>query len=57
MAKYELKTKVNDADVVDFLNSVENERRKVDSLKILDIAPCDGFAYLVRGDHSIIRLP
>lgn len=33
---YELKTKVNDASVIDFLHSIENEKRKEDALKILD---------------------
>lgn len=34
---YELKTKVNDASVLDFLNGVENKKRKEDSLVILDV--------------------
>lgn len=34
---YELKTKVNDASVLDFLNGVENDRRREDSLVILDL--------------------
>lgn len=34
---YELKTKLNDANVLEFLNSVENKRRREDSLVILDI--------------------
>lgn len=33
----ELKTKVNDASVVDFINSVENERRRKDGLELLKI--------------------
>lgn len=33
----ELKTKPNDKSVVDFLNSVENAQRKIDSFKLLDI--------------------
>lgn len=37
MGKYELKTKVNDGDVLKFLNSVENDKRKEDALVILDI--------------------
>lgn len=37
MGKYQLKTKVNDGDVKAFLNSVENEDRKEDSLILLDI--------------------
>jgi hypothetical protein len=37
MRKYELKTKVNDADVLEFLNSVENTKRRQDSFAILDI--------------------
>lgn len=34
---YELKTKVNDKNVLEFLHSVENEKRREDSLKILDL--------------------
>ena len=37
MAKYELKTKVNDADVIAFLESVDDPKRKEDSLAMLDI--------------------
>ena len=37
MAKYELKTKLNDASVMDFINSVENEQRNEDSLILLDL--------------------
>ena len=33
----ELKTKKNDASVVDFLNSVENERRREDSFAVLKL--------------------
>lgn len=33
---YELKTKINDANVIDFLNGVDDEKRREDSLKILD---------------------
>lgn len=33
----ELKTKVTDANVEDFINSVENERRRKDGLKLLEI--------------------
>lgn len=34
---YELKTKVNDANVVEFLNSVENEKRRTDAMIMLDL--------------------
>lgn len=34
---YELKTKVNDADVVAFLTAVPNERRRKDSLALLEV--------------------
>jgi hypothetical protein len=34
---YELKTKINDASVVEFLESVENERRREDALVVLDL--------------------
>lgn len=34
---YELKTKVNDASVSAFLNKVENDQKREDSFKILDI--------------------
>lgn len=34
---YELKTKVNDASVLAFLKGVENNKRKEDSLVILDV--------------------
>lgn len=34
---YELKTKINDGNVLEFLNNVENKRRKEDSLTLLDI--------------------
>ena len=37
MGKYELKTKVNDADVIAFLESVEDPMRREDSLAMLDI--------------------
>ena len=37
MAKYELKNKVNDADVIAFLESVDDPKRKEDSLAMLDI--------------------
>lgn len=33
----ELKTKVNDGDVMDFLNGVENDERREDALKALKI--------------------
>ncbi len=33
----ELKTKVNDANVIEFLNSIENEKRKADSFKVLEL--------------------
>ncbi len=34
---YELKTKINDASVVDFLNTVEDNQRREDCFKVLDI--------------------
>jgi hypothetical protein len=34
---YELKTKVNDADVVKFLKSVKDEKQREDSLVLLDL--------------------
>jgi len=34
---YELKTKINDKNVLDFLNNVENKRRKDDALVVLEI--------------------
>ena len=33
----ENKTKLNDASVMDFLNSVENEKRKTDALLVLEM--------------------
>lgn len=33
----DIKTKKNDASVVDFLNNVENEKRKTDSFAVLDL--------------------
>jgi hypothetical protein len=37
MAKAKLKTTVNDADVLKFLQSVEHEKRKEDSLVVLEL--------------------
>ena len=37
MAKYELKTRETDASVEDFLNSVENEERREDSFRLLEM--------------------
>lgn len=37
MAKYELKTKVNNADVIAFLDSIEDETKKSDSFELLDL--------------------
>lgn len=37
MAKYEHKTKVNNADVKEFLESVDNQQRREDALRVLDI--------------------
>lgn len=34
---YELKTKLNDGNVLEFLNKVDNKRRREDSLKLLDL--------------------
>ena len=37
MAKYELKTRKTDASVEDFLNSIENEERRSDGFRVLEI--------------------
>ncbi len=37
MAKYELKTKKNEASVEDFLNSIENEERRSDGFRVLEM--------------------
>lgn len=37
MGTYELKTRLNDGDVLDFLNSIEHEKRREDGLRLLDI--------------------
>ena len=37
MAKYEPKTRETDASVEDFLNSVENEERRADGFRLLEI--------------------
>ena len=37
MAKAELKTKVNEASVTDFLNSVEDEQKRKDSFEVLKL--------------------
>jgi hypothetical protein len=37
MAKYELKTKVNNANVVEFLNKVEPEQKRNDAFQLLDL--------------------
>lgn len=37
MAKVELKTKVNEASVTDFLNSVEDEQKRKDSFEVLKL--------------------
>ena len=37
MAKYELKTTKTDASVEDFLNSVENEERRTDGFRVLEM--------------------
>jgi len=34
---YELKTKINDSNVLEFLNTIENSKRKEDSFIILDL--------------------
>lgn len=34
---YELKTKINDQNVLDFLNKIENKKRKEDSLAVLEL--------------------
>ncbi|MCB0482357.1 MAG: DUF1801 domain-containing protein [Flavobacteriales bacterium] len=37
MPKYELKTKVTDASVIDFINTLEDERKNEDAFELLDI--------------------
>lgn len=37
MAKYELKTKLNDASVEDFINSVEDEQKRADAFAVLEM--------------------
>jgi hypothetical protein len=37
MSKYELKTKLNDASVEDFLNSVTDEKQRKDSFTLLEL--------------------
>lgn len=37
MAKYELKTKVNDKDVNAFLEKIEDEKKRSDSFQLLDL--------------------
>lgn len=37
MGKYELKTKVNDASVIDFLNKIEDDRKREESFQLLDL--------------------
>lgn len=37
MAKYELKTKVNDASVVKFLEGIEPEQKRLESFQLLDL--------------------
>ncbi len=37
MAKYELKTRVNDADVATFIAGVENDTRRADAEQLLDL--------------------
>jgi Domain of unknown function (DU1801) len=37
MAKYELKTKKSSASVEDFLNSIENEERRADGFRVLEM--------------------
>jgi len=37
MSKYELKTKVNDTSVIDFLNAIEDERKRDESFQIVDL--------------------
>ena len=37
MAKYELKTKVTDVNVNEFLNNVEPEQKRLDAFEILDL--------------------
>lgn len=37
MAKYELKTKVNDKDVIAFLEKIEDEKKRSDSFELLDL--------------------
>lgn len=37
MAKYELKTKVNNKDVIAFLGKIEDEKKRSDSFELLDL--------------------
>ncbi|NPD44023.1 MULTISPECIES: DUF1801 domain-containing protein [unclassified Lentimicrobium] len=37
MAKYELKTKLNDKDVIAFLEKIEDEKKRSDSFELLDL--------------------
>ncbi|MBD81369.1 MAG: hypothetical protein CL840_20800 [Crocinitomicaceae bacterium] len=37
MGKYELKTKVNDASVTDYINQIENEQKRTDAFELIDI--------------------
>jgi len=37
MAKYELKTKVNDKDIIAFLEGIEDGQKKADSFELLDL--------------------
>lgn len=37
MANYELKTKVNDKDVIAFLEKIEDEKKRSDSFQLLDL--------------------
>ncbi len=37
MGKYELKTKANEGSVLDFLNGIENQERREDGLKLLEM--------------------
>lgn len=37
MAKYELKTKLNDSSVEEFINNVEPEQKRLDAFEIIDL--------------------
>ncbi|MDF2539771.1 MAG: uncharacterized protein K0S76_2792 [Herbinix sp.] len=51
---YELKTKVNDCNVIDFINSIESESKREDTYQLLDIfTETTGFPAKMWGDNMI----